>query len=302
MDTWDDLRVLLEVSRDHSLSATAARLKTSHTTLSRRLAALEQSLSARLVERTGAGVTMTRLGKELVARAQQMETAALDAERWVSGDDQRLEGRVRLSTTEAFAQHLLFPSLRVFQDAYPAIELEVLVGNTQVDLSKGEADVAIRAAPTKTPSLVAKRVATLAVGLYVSNDYARRKGPLETEGFKGHEVVGYLAEARGFPESQWLSTHAAQARVSLRQSSVLGILAAVNAGLGLGLVPCFLGDADRSLRRVGALDAALQRGIWVVADRRVHRAARVRVLTEYISKMLASKRALLAGKSAGAAT
>ena len=174
MDTWDDLRVLLEVSRDHSLSATAARLKTSHTTLSRRLAALEQSLSARLVERTGAGVTMTRLGKELVARAQQMETAALDAERWVSGDDQRLEGRVRLSTTEAFAQHLLFPSLRVFQDAYPAIELEVLVGNTQVDLSKGEADVAIRAAPTKTPSLVAKRVATLAVGLYASIDYGRR--------------------------------------------------------------------------------------------------------------------------------
>jgi DNA-binding transcriptional LysR family regulator len=297
MTSWDDLRLFLELSRDGSLTATAARLGVAHTTLGRRLTSLEEALTARLVERSGEGLCLTRLGTQLAQRLAPMERAALDAERWVAGDDQRLAGVVRLSTTEAFAQHLLLPGLKTFREAWPDIELELLVGNRQVDLARGEADVAVRAAATRTPSLVVKKVATLAVGLYAAKSYLARHGPPDlATGCAGHDLVGYSPEARGFPEARWLASHAGGARVRLRQASVLGILAGVREGLGLGLVPCFLGDAERGLRRVAPLDAGLERPVWVVADRRVHRAARVRALTTHIVAALEARRADLAGQ------
>ena len=292
--SWDDLRILLEVSRDRSLAGAAARLGTAHTTLGRRLAALEAELSARLVRRSGRGIALTPLGEQLVERARAMEAAALDAERRSSGDDDRLAGVVRLSTTEAFAQHLLLPGLRAFQLAHPDVEVEVLIGNTQVDLARGDADLAIRAAPSRTPSLVTRRLALLGVGLYGSAEYLRRRHAFENEG-EGHEVIGYSDEARGFPEARWLASHAKYALTRLRLASVLAIAAAVRAGLGLGLLPCYLVQHDTRLRRVAPLDPALQRPVAVVADRRVYRSARVRALAEHIERSLVARRRELLG-------
>lgn len=287
MTHWDDLRLLLAVSRTPTLSAAAHLVELDQTTLGRRLAALEKSLGSKLVHRSHAGASLTAVGRHVAEQAATMERAAARIDQAALGESEALQGRVVLATTEAFAQKLLLPALAPFCRRHPALELELRMANSLADLTKPDVDVAVRVSPTRTPSLITRRVATLQVGLYAPRGVTPKLGSLEA-------VVGYADELAKLPEAQWLATHLAGVKQPLRQASVLGTLEAVKAGVGAGLLPCFLADAEPGLQRVAAPGLPLEKGVWLVKNRQRVGVARVKVVWDFVLGLLEGERRRLA--------
>jgi DNA-binding transcriptional LysR family regulator len=295
MDRWDDLRLLLVISKSASLLEASRSAGLDATTLGRRIRALEDALGARLVHRSREGATLTPVGRRVLAHAEAMERAARAADEVARGDADRPEGRVVLATTEVFAQRVLIPALPALVRAQPGIELEVRAANATSDLTGPDVDLAVRVVSTSTPSLLARRVGSLRVGLYGTRAMLARRRPSLDDGLDGWSVLGYGERLAESPEARWLRRCASKARVVLRQDSVLGTLAATRAGLGLGLLPRFVGDVEPSLRRVDEADPGITKPIWLLKNRQLARVARVQVVWDFALNLLESQRAAFEG-------
>lgn len=296
MPDWNDLRYFLAVSREGTLAAAARALKVDATTVGRRLAVLEEELGTRLFDRTPGGFVLTAAGRGIQGTVEGMETAVVAVERRASGEDARLEGVVRVTTTEAFAVHHLLPRFGPFRERHPGIEVQFLTDYGALDLSRREADVAVRLARPQDPRLVARKMGEIAISLYAAEDYLARRGmPDPATGCAGHDVIGYAGTAAKWPEAKWLSEVAASARVVLRCNSLLSVVAATGAGVGLGLMPCFKGDTEPGLRRLLPPVAALRRDIWLVVHPDLQQNARARAVLDFLAEVLQRERPLLAG-------
>lgn len=288
MADWDDLRMLLEAARAGSLAKASRTLGVDQSTVGRRLAQLEKRVGARLLARTRDGLSATPLGRELVAPLERMEEAALEIERRAAGEDSKLAGTVKVATTEAFGTELLVPALPAFADRFPGLTVELTLSNEVADLARREAEVSIRAVRPREASLVARKAAELAVAVYASTSYVAQHGmPQPTAQFRGHRFVGYAGKASGWPEAKWLARSAANAQVAIRLDSIPALVAAAKAGAGLALLPCFLGDRARELRRVSGILDGLEREVWVVLHRDIQKNARVRALVGFLDTLFA---------------
>lgn len=296
MIDWDKLHTFLVVMRVGTLSAAARELGVDQTTIGRRIESLESELGARLFERSRSGLRATALAAELRPYAERMEQDALGLERRAAAEDAGLTGSVRLTATEAFAARLLFPHFEAWQQRYPTLELDLVITNQIMSLDRREADVAVRMVRPQESSLVARRAAELAIGLYASRGYLRRFGLPQEPGWAGHRVLGYNASAAGWPEAQWLSAHAGKAHVVVRQSSILGSLAGAVAGVGVAVLPCFLGDSEPELERVLPPQPSLTRSVWLVTHRDMQRNARVRALLSFLAELLHTESPRLRGQ------
>ena len=162
LERWDDLRVFLAVEREDSFSGAARVLGVKQSTVSRRIAALEEALGGVLFDRTARGPVLTKLGRALAERAPAVEAAALACWDVVREQQQGVAGRIRLATTESFAVHVLVPSvLPSLRERYPALDIDLVLGEHPADLTRREADLAIRFFRTRDGDLVEKRVAQL---------------------------------------------------------------------------------------------------------------------------------------------
>src|SRR5262245_7864341 len=155
---WDDLRYILAIAQTRTLSAAARLLRVDHTTVARRLIAIERALKTRLFERTRDGLQPTAAGERAIERAREIEERTVALEREVTGQDARPEGLVRLTALDAFFDGFLIPLLGPFYDRYPKIELTLISTMRVLDLTRREADVAIRFSKPKDPKLVARRL------------------------------------------------------------------------------------------------------------------------------------------------
>ena len=174
---WNDLRTVLAVARAGSLAGAARALELRHSTVFRRIEQAERRLGARLFERARSGWAPNPQGEAVARAAAEMESAALGAERAISGADARLEGTIRIATSEALAGYLLLPLLRPFLAVHPGIEIECDVSNRNVDLTRREADLALRVTPQPPDTLVGRRVAPMRYAVFASKDViGRRRG------------------------------------------------------------------------------------------------------------------------------
>lgn len=245
MFDWNDLRYLLAVARTGSLVAAGKELGVQHTTVARRLKALEDEVGP-LLNRSGAATTLTELGKELVVTAEEMEAKAVAfVQRKAT-----TETRVRMTAPSTFASYFI-RQIEVFRERHPKIVIEVLSENRLYDLEKGEADLAIRLHSEVVSSLVDRKLVPPAWSLYVSQAYlARNERPglddIERADFIGFDS-GPLSKGVG---AEWLAKENPNAKIAFRANTIEQVLDAALQGLGLAFLPCFIGDREPRLERV----------------------------------------------------
>jgi DNA-binding transcriptional LysR family regulator len=296
---WNDLRYFLAIQRSGTLAGAARELKVDQTTVGRRLAALEQTLGARMFDRTPDGLVLTSAGEHVAEGACEIEERMHGLEARVSGEDARVQGTVRIATSETLALAFVLEELATLRESCPGIDLEIVTGPVSINLLKREADLALRVGPAAKPSqqnLVAKKVADVAFGLYATRAYlGGRPPPRVCDGLAGHDVVGYEAELAGIPPAAWLAETATAARTAVRLNSILGAGVAAASGVGLGALPCFIAALHPSLER--ALPEAIgSTEIWMVVHPDLHRTGRVRAVLDHITRFMQRNAAFLRGE------
>lgn len=298
---WDDLRVFLAIAKAGSLAGAARTLGVNHSTVFRRLNAFEERLGVRLFERLASGYALTVAGEEMQASALRVEAEVEQLDRRIAGRDLRLEGTLAVTTTDTLALLYLGPHLRAFHDAYPGIRLDLLLDVQYVNLSKRQADVAIR--PTSSPpeTLVGRRVAEVAVAPYAARDYlAVRQATAGTapelrdlEWLMVDETLAHL------PLVRWAERHLDGVDVAMRSNNLAGLMAAAAHGFGATLLPCFMGDAEPTLARLAPPIPEAGTALWLLTHEDLRHTARVRAFMDFMAAAIQADTARLDG---GAAT
>lgn len=279
---WDDVRVLLALLRTRSLSAAGRALGVDRSTMSRRVAALERAFGTRLFLRTRDGLRPAAAAERLRAHAERVEAEVLAFERAVTATGAGATGVVRVATTEAFGAFLIEQGLLEVRREHPDVCVELMGGNRPVDLTRGEAEVALRLTPLEGAALKARCVARLGFGLYASPAYLRARGVPRDEGdLEGHDLVVPSGELAPLPEAKWLLARRG-ARTVFRSSSMPALLAACVAGHGLGVFTRPWGDLTSALDLVFALEGLPRRPLWLVVQPDVAKRPEVRVVVDRV--------------------
>ena len=294
---WNDLRSFLAIARAGSLQGAARALGVNHSTVFRRLNALEVALGVRLFDRLPGGYAPTPAGEDMRASAERVEHEVQDLELRITGGDVRLSGTLRVTTTDTLAQGLLMPHLQAFRAAYPGIELELITSNAFFSLSKREADIALRPGRQPDEAMVGRQLGDIAVAVYGAPGYLAAHGAPGSVGeLAGHSLISGDASLGHLPAVRWLGKHAPAEAVVLRCNSWLAQLAAARAGLGLAALPCFLADPEPALRRVLPPEPALASELWLLTHPDLRRTARVRAFMDHLAASLRKERNRLAGQ------
>jgi DNA-binding transcriptional LysR family regulator len=278
--SWDDLRYLLSISRRGTLTGAAGELGVTHTTVGRRLAALERQLGVRLFHRTPEGLVPTPAGQEMLEAAQQMEAEALGVQRRIMGQDAELRGALRVSIFD-FLLWKCGGALESFVTRYPGVDLTLTATLDPVSLTRREADVAIRLTDSPPETLIGRRVCEVGFAVYASEALVARIGPEAPYG--AYPWIGWderLPVTGWF--DRWLAEHAPGARVAMRvDENALLRRHVVRAGLGAFFLPCFEGDALPDLRRLGPVHFTRQ--IWLLTLPELRHTRRVRSFIEHMA-------------------
>lgn len=282
---WDDLRIMLAVARNRSLSAAARELGVRQSTMSRRLSAIEQRAGARLLTRTPAGYVLTTLGEAVRGHAERMEAEAIAAERQVQGRDVALSGVVRVTAVEVIANLLLPGAVATLHARYPGITVDVLTEMRALSLSRREADIAIRMTRFEGAELYARRIARLASALYAAPAYLAQHSWPDGE----QAAITVLDDQAHLPEARWLKQMLPQARIALRANSRDAQWHAAIAGIGIACLPRYLGDAAPGLVRLDTAPGPA-REVWLGVHADLRHMPRVRAVIEAIDAELARQR------------
>ncbi|MFM7144237.1 MAG: LysR family transcriptional regulator [Alphaproteobacteria bacterium] len=283
---WDDLRVFRSVAEARTLSAAARRLGISVATVGRRIAALEESLRVRLVDRAPSGVSLTPTGRILFERAAAAAdamdgvdrlAAALNATDWV--------GPVRVSATEPFISDLLAPALPGLLSEEPGLRIDLVSSTELVSLSAREAEIAVRLARPVGDSLVARRLPSLAMGLFASRQYLGARRPAAID-LRRERLLSYDTSYGRIPEVAWLEEAGLSTAVSVRSSSTRALLNATSAGAGVALLPSRLARSRPELVEIPAPRPIPSRPVWVLTHRDLRRVRPLHVVRDWIVRTL----------------
>jgi DNA-binding transcriptional LysR family regulator len=283
---WRDLQTFLAIAEAGSTHGAARALGLDQSTVSRRLAAFEASLGVRLFERAPSGLALTPAGEAARETGRQVEDDINGFERRMASADQALSGEVRLTLPPFLLEGVLTPVLMDFHARYPEVSLDIDVSINEANLTKREADIAVRGSNTPPEHLIGRRICAYHIALYARAGQAEPAPPWVGWGEPG-ELPAW-AKAHGFepPETVWRSdAYGAQ-------------MALARAGLGAALLPCFIADKDPELARVPPGETWPSREIWVLTHKDLLAAPRVRILFNHLADALAAQRARFEGLSA----
>jgi DNA-binding transcriptional LysR family regulator len=296
MFDWNDLRYFLAVARRGSTIAAAEALKVNQSTVQRRLAALEQAIGRKLVQRTPAGYGLTETGLALQPHAEAVEAAIVSFERQTATLDTALSGTMRVTSPEGLAYQVLTPLVEKFQARYPGVKVDIVLTDRRLDLAKGECDVALRTGPQQDSTLIGRKIADVAWGLYASRSYAERHGVMSRLDEIGrHAVIHYENELAGIAPATWLREAAHQSPVVARCSSVTGALLTAKAGVGIALLPSHIGDTEADLVRMFGPVPGVISECHMLAHPDLHKTPRVRAFFDFMIVEIKPFRPLLAG-------
>lgn len=273
---WDDLRFVLEVARTGSVVAASKTLRVAHTTVSRRLGALEQAHGAKLFERRGNTYLPTLVGRAMVELASEMDDRIGTLERQLDAREPRIEGEVRIATVAVVAERL-GAQVVAFRARYPAVRLWLSVSNEMVSLAKGEADVAIRITNTPPERLVGRKLTDARFAVYGA------QGTLPDTDLVERPWVCLDASRSQTPQGRWEAAHVPPERVVLRTNSRGLILDAVRRGMGVAILPVGLGE--RLVPLTDPLDE-LTLPIWILTHEDLRKTPRVRAVMDFFAEAI----------------
>jgi DNA-binding transcriptional LysR family regulator len=283
---WDDLRFVLAVADSGSLNRAASTLRVNRTTVLRRINAFERKHGVRLFDRLASGYTLTDAGDEILAAARGFENAIVSIERKLAGQDSRAEGLVRVTTTDTLLASVLATPLATFKQEQPGITLDVTTSNAFANLSKRDADVAIRPAIDPPEFLMGRRVSSVAFAVYAASS-------LDTS---SERWIGPDDTLASTSVARWMRSGMPTVRPEIRADSLVSMRELCAASAGLAALPCYLGDSDARLVRVRPPVAEMTTALWVLTHPDLARTARVRLLMDHVSAALGRQRPLLEGQ------
>lgn len=279
---WDDARAFVAIYRQGTLRGAASELRVDQATVGRRLASLEKALGAKLFLRTPKGYVPTPAGELAHRAAQQMEDGAHELQRRLQGLDERPQGMVSLACTDTVATVFLLPGLRRLQERHPGISVKLQVSTSLTNLTRREADLAVRPVRPKDSDLIVRHLGRCATALYASQDYLARRGmPRPGTGLAGHDIVIYPKEIVPYQQEALCGEPLGAARVAIEASAGMMLAQAVALGLGIGEVPVHLARLFPTLRRIWP-DRQEPYDMWLVTHGDLQRTARVRAVAEMV--------------------
>jgi DNA-binding transcriptional LysR family regulator len=297
MFDWNDLRYFLELTRRGRLGPTAKRLQVDHSTVARRIAELEKALNAKLFERTLTGFVPTEIGRRLLAYTETIERNALSICD-NAGPQAGLDGTVRLATMEGLASFYLASRLVEFQGQYPRTTIELITSAQLLSLTRREADVSLSFVRPTGPRLVIQKAGELDLKLYGAESYLRRHGePRSADDLRHHLFVDYVEDQVQIQEVRWLLDAIERPHVVFRSTSMVSQQNAAAAGMGLVVLPSFLGVHDMRLKPLLVDQLSIRRDIWLATHEDLRFLERVKALVAFIKKVIAKDRDFLEGRT-----
>jgi DNA-binding transcriptional LysR family regulator len=285
---WDDFRHFLAVARSGSLAGAARMLRTSPATVGRRIVALENRLGSRLFARNQNGYTLTEDGEAICHKAEEVEEAILSVERQASGRDLRATGKVRVATAEDIATFVIGPKLTEFRRSYPGIILEIVASWDVANLTRREADIALRTVRPTHGDFMIRKAGIWRCALYCSRTYAdaRDLNPRQNHppNLSNVDIIDWTEEST-FRGGNWFSDHARGSAVGFAANSRHIQYAACKAGLGIAILPCLAADNDPGLIRLLPPERVRSVDLWLVVHRDLTRTARVRAVMDFLSEI-----------------
>ena len=293
---WDDFRLVKAVADAKGLTGAAERLGVNHSTMFRRLGQIEDALGVALFERHRAGYAPTAAGEEMVALAERMEEDVTAFARRLAGRELSPAGELRVTTSDSLLVHLLTPLFARFCGQCPDVRLDIVLGNQALNLSKRDADVAIRAGDSPPETLVGRRVARIAWALYgraADFPQAEAVGPDSLDRWPWVSLGDDLATLKVVRS---VREQVPPERIVYKINTVLGLAEAVEAGIGVGHLPCFVADVRPSLVRLSPPEPRFAADLWLLTHPDLRHAARVRVFLDFLAAEIAGRRKLIEGE------
>lgn len=279
---WSDFQAFLAVARTGKLALAGEALGMDATTISRRLRRLESRLGTTLFEQTREGQILTQAGERVLVAVESMAQASRELE--ASGPDSGITGHVRISVSEGFGSWVVAPNLGELASRHPDLVIDLVASSGFLSPSRREADIAILLSRPKAGPLMARKLSDYALRLYASPSYLAQHPPIRsTADLKsGHQLVSYVPEMIYAPELDYLSEIDADLVAHLRSTSILAQHRILAASGGVGVLPCFIGDADPGLVRV-LPDHVILRSFWLVTHKDTHSLQRIRAVNTWLS-------------------
>jgi DNA-binding transcriptional LysR family regulator len=294
---WNDLRYFLAVARNGSTLAAAKALGVNQSTVQRRLAVLDEALGQPLATRHPSGYQLTEFGRGLLPYARSVEDAVLALDIAGRGLGEEPAGAIRFTCPEPVLARLVATGIfERFAHAHPRLSLDLLSVDRYLDLWRDEADVALRSGDPEDIRLVGRKVADSLWAIYAARDYLGRHGrPSSLADLAHHEFVVFDGAMSNHRANTWLAATLPDARIAARNSSVLGVLAAARAGVGIAALPTTLAASDEALEEVLPPIPALSRGWYLLTRPDLRSQPRIAAFYNFMISELPALRTALQG-------
>jgi len=289
---WDDVRHFLEVVRSGSAPRAAAKLGINHTTVYRRISALEEQLGKHLFERLNNGWVLTPAGESIVTFAESMADDASNIERKILADSHELSGLLRVTAPDHCFDHLIMSAIGKFIQRYPEINLELVATATELDLASREADVALRGTNNPPPNLVGKRISNIAFEAYGTK--ALKERAANEPDADDIPCITWIGD--GHTRPVWIEKNFQNTKRIYRATSYPVMLAMAREGIGIAWLACLLGDPDPRLHRILVHHVEQDIALWVLSHVDLRTTARVRIFRDFLVKELEEKKGLIEGR------
>jgi len=282
----NDYQYILSLSETGSMSAAARRLNVNHTTVARRIHSFEERFNVRLFERVAKGYRLTDVGRSVLADIQMLNEHQLNLERKLVGQDQQLAGDVTLALTPEVAEHYVVPELSLFQEYYPHIQLNLVMGSVHKNLHGREADIALRFTPAPTqPDLVGRCLFRSNWGIYASKSYL-------SEDRSVHRILEWALES----DAQWYQAHFSSFRKVMKFDQLGPLVTACEGGLGVAKLPCAFADkGGRDLYRLDLSVKPSEWQLWLLYHSDLRATAKIAAVKDYLLQKLPAYQAYFEG-------
>lgn len=292
---WDHLRVFLIIARSGQILSAARYLKLDHATVSRRLTDLEQSLGAKLIDRTPAGCVLTHAGRQLFQTAERMESEILLTQSTLGNSDDAISGVVQIGTPDGFGIYFLTPQLGALVDQYPALTIRLVPMPKIFSVTKREVDIAITLERPDDGRLICRKVVDYRLRLYASNKYLERSSALSSpDDFKSHTLVTTLSDILWSPTIDYFGAQTTSWRSRFECANLVGQFEAVKCGMGVAVLPDFVASAVAGLNVV-LPEMRFMRTYWMITHPDSKGIKRLAIVSNMIIENVRQMRRLFEG-------
>jgi DNA-binding transcriptional LysR family regulator len=292
---WDDFKLVKMIAEAKGLAGAAERLGVNHSTVFRRLGQLEEDLGIKLFERHRTGYALTAAGEEMTSLAERMEEDVATFARKLAGQAVSPAGELRVTTNDTLLVHLLTPIFARFTRTCPDVRLDVVLSNQALNLSKRDADVAIRATDNPPETLVGRRVASIVWAIYGRAADFPGPGEIDLIALYDRSWVALGDNLAALKAARFVRDRVSPERIAYKVNTVLGLAEAVESGIGIGPLPCFIADVRPSLVRLTPPNPDFTAGLWLLTHPDLRQSARVRAFMDFAAGEIARQRKAIEG-------